>query len=87
MHLAIANGIYIKYPTDMFFYVKKDNLALAKRIREGLLAGMKDGSFDRIFKENVQPSIDAAHLEKRHEIQLANPQYKQLMKNSPLTTK
>ncbi|HKI44630.1 MAG TPA: transporter substrate-binding domain-containing protein [Balneolales bacterium] len=86
-HLVVADGIYIKYPTDMFFYVKKDNLALAKRIREGLLAGMKDGSFDRIFKENVQPSIDAAHLDKRHEIKLANPQYKQLMQNSPLAPK
>ncbi len=86
-HLVVANGIYIKYPTDMFFYVKKDNLALAKRIREGLLAGMKDGSFDRIFKENVQPSIDAAHLGKRHEIKLANTKYKQLMQGSPLTTK
>lgn len=87
MHFTVANGIYIKYPTDMFFYVKKDNLALAHRIRDGLLAGMKDGTFDRIFRENVQPSIDAAHLNKRHVIKLSNPEYEKLMKESPLTSK
>lgn len=87
MHFTVANGIYIKYPTDMFFYVKKDNLALAHRIRDGLLAGMKDGTFDRIFRENIQPSIDEAHLDKRHVIQLKNPEYKKLMKESPLTSK
>ncbi len=81
-HLAIANGVYLKYPTDMFFYVKKDNMTLAARIREGLVSGMKDGSFDRLFKENVQPSIDAAHLDKRHVIQLSNPEYERLMKDN-----
>ena len=57
-------------------------MALAARIREGLVAGMKDGSFDRLFKENVQPSIDTAHLDKRHAIQLSNPEYERLMKDN-----
>ncbi len=75
MNLAIANGIYLKYPLDSFFYVKKSNLKLAQRIKEGLLAGQRDGSFDRLFKEKMQPAIDAAHLDKRHAIKLANSTY------------
>lgn len=85
MHLAIADGIYLKYPQDFFFFVKKDNLALAKRIKEGLLAGKKDGRFDQLFKENVLPSIKAVHLEKRHAIELSNPQYYKMMQDSSLT--
>lgn len=81
MHFAIANGIYLKYPEDFFFYVKKDNLALAKRIKEGLLAGKKDGSFDRIFREDIQPLIDAAHLGMRRMIKMSNPDYIRIMKD------
>lgn len=84
LNLTVANGIYLKYPTDMFFYVKKDNLALATRIKEGLLAGIKDGSFDRLFKENVQPSIDNAHLDRRHAIELSNQEYEELMKDGTM---
>lgn len=82
MHFAVANGIYLQYPQDFFFYVKKDNLNLARRIREGLLAGMKDGSFDHLFDKYIQPFIDAAHLDKRHVIKLSNPEYDKLLKDN-----
>ena len=79
--MVAADGIYLKYPTDMFFYVKKENLSLARRPEEGLKKGKKDGSFDRIFNKYMGASIKAARLEKRHAIILENPEYTEMMGN------
>ncbi len=77
--MSVADGIYIKYPADMFFYVRKQNLSLARRLEKGLKASKKDGSFDRIFNKYMGSSIKAAQLEKRHAIILSNPEYNKMM--------
>ncbi len=79
--MVAANDIYIKYPTDMYFYVRKDNISLAERLEKGLKAGQKDGSFNKIFRKYLQPSIDAAHLDERHVIKLSNPTYTRMLKD------
>ena len=45
----VEEQLLLKYPAPTYFFVHKDNVALANRINEGLLLAIEDGSFDTIF--------------------------------------
>lgn len=47
--LAIERTLMLYYPAHMYFYVTKDNKALAERIEKGLREAIDDGSFDEVF--------------------------------------
>jgi hypothetical protein len=71
--LDIADHVALYYHAPLYFFVSKDNPALAKAIESGLEKAIKDGSFDRLFNQYYGESIRRAGLEQRTVIQLANP--------------
>ncbi|MGJ8680327.1 hypothetical protein [Paraglaciecola sp.] len=71
--LIIDKHIAIYYPTAMYFFVNKANKFLHTQVLNGLESAIKDGSFDKIFLEFHQKSLDELNLNKRKIIQLQNP--------------
>lgn len=47
--LAIEQTTFLHYPVPFYFFVSREDAALAARIERGLLAAMADGSFDKLF--------------------------------------
>ncbi|RZA07473.1 MAG: hypothetical protein EOO68_03390 [Moraxellaceae bacterium] len=47
--ISIENHIMLKYSASKYFFVNKDNVALAERIERGLKIAIADGSFDSLF--------------------------------------
>ncbi|CAE6773766.1 ABC transporter substrate-binding protein [Paraburkholderia domus] len=71
--MRIDSHLLIRYPYAQFFYVSKTEPLLAKRIRDGLEAMLKDGSFEALFREHFGQGIADLHLERRVLIDLKNP--------------
>ena len=59
----------------MYFFVNKDNVALAKDIERGLFKAIEDGNFDRYFFDNpiIRNALARAGLENRKIFFLQNP--------------
>ncbi|MGQ5521736.1 substrate-binding periplasmic protein [Chitinimonas sp. PSY-7] len=72
-NLAIEKGLLIHYPSPYYFFVSKQNMALAGRLEEGLRMMLKDGSFDEIFMRYNGESIMKAKFNERRIIRLENP--------------
>ena len=73
LSLIVDSHLVFKYPTAMYFFVNKTNVALASRIERGLLAAIKDGSFDEIFYSYNKTFIDKSEMGKRVILELKNP--------------
>ena len=71
--IVIDRYIAIHYPAASYFFVNKNNTALAEALRTGLERAIKDGSFDALFNEYHSPSMLAALLRGRTIIELKNP--------------
>ena len=63
------------YPTAEYFFVNRDNVALAERIERGLRRALADGSFDRLFREHPvnATAFGKSNILKRRIIRLDNP--------------
>lgn len=76
-HLYLGLGVdtqwVIHYPAALYFFVNKDNAALAKTLEVCLTNAIHDGSFQTIFNNYFQQSLDRAQLSKRKIIHLKNP--------------
>ena len=72
-NLAIEPNLLLYYPWPYYFFVKKDNVALANRLETGLLRMIDDGSFDAIFWRFHGEAIERARLQERRVIELSNP--------------
>lgn len=48
--IAIEKNIMLYYPAPFYFFVSKDNAALASRIERGLKIAIADGSFDELLQ-------------------------------------
>lgn len=72
-NLTIEPNLLLYYPWPYYFFVKKDNVALAERLETGLLRMIEDGSFDAIFWRFHGEAIDRARLQERRVIELTNP--------------
>jgi hypothetical protein len=70
--LAIEEDLLLKYALDMFFMISPSRPLLAERLEKGLLEIEKNGEFERIFKEFVQPEMDAINIKNRRVIHLKN---------------
>ncbi len=81
--LAIEQTLILYYPLPMYFWFSKtaEGQRLADRAREGMLAMIEDGTYDKIFFKYQQHKIDDLHLRKRKVFRVENP----LLKNLPLT--
>jgi hypothetical protein len=73
LHLAIDPYIMLYYPTATYFYVAKDNPALAQALLDGLKQALADGRFDQLFAKYFAKDIEALQLEKRRVFHLTNP--------------
>lgn len=73
--LAIEQTVFLHYPVPFYFFVSRDDAALAARIERGLLAAQADGSFDRLFLgvPSFQRSRDEIHAGKRRILELQMP--------------
>ncbi|RYY76139.1 MAG: transporter substrate-binding domain-containing protein [Gammaproteobacteria bacterium] len=49
LQLVIEKDLMLHYPNHVYFFVHKDNKALAERLTAGLELAMKDGSFDTLY--------------------------------------
>lgn len=80
--MAIEQSFILYYPLPMYFWFAKtpQGQRLAARAREGMLAMIADGTYDRIFFKYQQHKIDELHLGQRKVFRVDNP----LLKNLPV---
>ena len=71
--LAIEKSKALFFPYPVYFWVNKDNVALAQRIESGLKRALADGSFRKLFQSYHAAEIAALKNEKRHVLRLDNP--------------
>lgn len=71
--LAVEENILLYYPTAIYFFVNKENEALAQRIEKGMEALIDNGKFDQFFYNHPRISLGLEHLKNRRIIQLKNP--------------
>lgn len=71
--LAVEKTKALFFPFPIYFWVRKDNTALAQRIERGLQLSMTDGSFRQLFESYHAKEIAALAKEKRQVIRLSNP--------------
>lgn len=70
--LAIEKSKALYFPYPVYFWVNKNNVALAKRIELGLSRSLADGSFRKLFESYHATEITAIKREKRKVILLDN---------------
>jgi len=71
--LALEQTKALFFPYPIYFWVRKDNKALAQRIERGLKLALADGSFRTLFETYHAKEIAALSKEKRLVIRLNNP--------------
>ncbi|HJV23094.1 MAG TPA: hypothetical protein VJ570_10365 [Holophagaceae bacterium] len=73
--LHIEENFILYYPLPMYFWFPRtpEGERLRRRAREGMMAMIRDGSFDAIFRKHQQPKIDRLHLKRRKIFRLENP--------------
>lgn len=73
IHLIVEPNIALHYQVQTYFFVSKKNQRLHDLVEQGLLAAMKDGSFDALFEEYNGEAIRKARLDHRTVFQLKMP--------------
>ncbi|GAA5217620.1 hypothetical protein ACFSJ3_07225 [Corallincola platygyrae] len=71
--ITVENHLALYYPFPRYFFVNKDNDALAKRLLKGLQIAKQDGSFKAHFLAAFGKWIELAQIEKRQVLFLNNP--------------
>lgn len=71
--LAVEKTKALYYPFPVYFWVKKGNVELARRIEHGLTIMLQDGSFRKLFERCHAKEMEHLRKEKRDVIWLDNP--------------
>ncbi len=71
--LALDRHIVLHYPAPAYFFVSKDNTALAAAIARGFERAIADGSFDRLFQQHFGKQLKRAAIGRRRVLELDNP--------------
>lgn len=71
--LVVEQTKALYFPFPIYFWVRKDNQGLARRIEQGLTLALADGSFRKLFETYHAKEIAALAREKRLVIRLNNP--------------
>ena len=71
--LALEQSKALYFPYPVYFWVRKDDVALAHRIAIGLQRALADGSFRRLFESYHAAEIGAMRHNRRHVLYLPNP--------------
>lgn len=71
--LAVEPTLVLRYPTAIYYFVRKSDRQLAADITSGLEKMIADGSFEALFQQHYGPTIKRARLDRRRVIDLHNP--------------
>lgn len=73
--LVVEQNLMIVYPTAIYYFVHKDNVALARRIEQGLEKMIDNGKFDEFFYSHLRTreGLEQLRLHPRRIIYLDNP--------------
>lgn len=73
--LVLENHLLITYPAPMYFFVRKDNDALARRLERGLQLMVEDGSYADYFAKHplIVNTLASLNVVNRQIIALPNP--------------
>lgn len=71
--LTVDDHIFLHYPSAMYFFVAKKNIALEDRLTEGFMEAIEDGSFDELFMEEMGARLEKSDLNNRTRIRIENP--------------
>lgn len=69
----VAPDLALHYPADLFFYVRRENEALAKRLQRALSLLHARGEHDRLLLALHGEDIAQARLAQRRVLKLSNP--------------
>lgn len=72
-NLVVEENLLLYYPTDIYFFVNKNNEALAQRIEKGMEALIDNGKFDQFFYNHPRVSSGLERLKNRRIVELKNP--------------
>ncbi len=72
-NLVVEKNIMLHYPAALYFFVNKNNEALAVRIEKGLEKLIDSGEFDEFFFNHPRINFGLENLTRRHIITLENP--------------
>tara|TARA_R110002073_G_scaffold84612_8_gene201928 strand:+ start:31955 stop:32899 length:945 start_codon:yes stop_codon:yes gene_type:complete len=75
LDLSIEKNLLLYYPTASYFFVSKNNPALAERLRTGLEKAIADGSFETLLLNHPINAfaLKNARMKERHMLKLVNP--------------
>jgi hypothetical protein len=81
--LTIAPQLLLHYPTDVYFFVNKNNTELALRLEKGWSIILKNGEFEKYFLsfDQMKSSIEFLNKHNYQLIELNNPYISQEMLN------
>jgi hypothetical protein len=65
---SVANNFYFQYFAPEYFYVSRENIELAEKMKEGLTKTLKSGKLLCIYKHYFSHFIQKANLKKSNEI-------------------
>lgn len=71
--LKVETEWAVHYPTAAYFFVSRDNKALAATIENALLRTVANGKFEQMFMEEHKQYLDRANFAKRKIIHIDNP--------------
>ena len=71
--MAIEPTLLLRYPSALYFYVNRDNPALASALERGLNRAQADGSLDRLFDATFDDALRPLRLSARTTLVLRNP--------------
>lgn len=71
--LAVEQTKALFFPYPVYFWVRQENQALARRIEQGLKAALADGSFRKLFETYHAAEIDMLTRSQRQIIRMDNP--------------
>lgn len=72
-NLAVEENLLLYYPTAIYFFVNKENDALAQRIEKGMEILIDNGKFDEFFYNHPRFRVGMEKLKNRRIIYLQNP--------------
>lgn len=74
-NIAIEQNILLEYKTAVFFFVHRDNSALAEMLHRGFKTAYQDGSYLDFFYSHarIKNAFEQAQIEQRVRIKLDNP--------------
>lgn len=77
-NITYDQSFVLVYKMPLFFYLNKENEALALRLEQGLAIAYKDGSIHKLWLEYFKTSIEFSKFPKRKIFLLENPNLKSL---------